>query len=538
MWLLEWLLRKTAPARCTTRGSPSRAPPPSARSRPLLLLLLLPMASSVDVETRFLAVVDEYVAAYPLVGRDALSPNCVRLAAAKILLHQRQVKSTGNANTPWPEEGAKQLAAILLVIFVQECLVHSQQNVLGVAAHEFYELLSSLVRSAGVTRSDLITELIDVDKEGSATRFASSNEIARLWVASPEGALAGSPARLRAVLSSEGDGGSEFERGSWSNESLPELAREARLGGIAAPATPLYRRRLFLRSRRFRICSTAVVVIWLLCTEFICFSRFYGHDFAQVMLFATSCSFGTSIVVASFPTDLAAQKRFTLLPTCATALSVITATYSEFFYLSDAHVNTACKLVHAALCLAVNATWSSSAILSAHGSYSWQKARLVYLCDGLSFLITTILLSHLGPPPAYPPGNVAYPTALFRAAISIFWAAILTKSNRLDFAAFADRLGWNHVTLNLSEIHQPVEPGAEGNEGSNSNSGDPSPPLDGAGKGEGSGGDGELLSNLSSGERSSLSEFLERRESGGGGGGGSSETVEGATRRRRRSSKE
>ena len=85
------------------------------------------MASSVDVETRFLAV-DEYVAAYPLVGRDALSPNCVRLAAAKILLHQRQVKSTGNANTPWPEEGAKQLAAILLVIFVQECLVHSQQN--------------------------------------------------------------------------------------------------------------------------------------------------------------------------------------------------------------------------------------------------------------------------------------------------------------------------------------------------------------------------------------------------------------------------
>ena len=108
------------------------------------------------------------------------------------------------------------------------------------------------------------------------------------------------------------------------------------------------------------------------------------------------------------------------------------ATYSEFFYLSDAHVNTACKLVHAALCLAVNATWSSSAILSAHGSYSWQKARLVYLCDGLSFLITTIPLSHLGLPPAYSPGNVAYPTALFRAAISIFWAAILTKSNRSD----------------------------------------------------------------------------------------------------------
>ena len=380
---------KTAP-RCTTRGSVSRATSVGALAAAAAAFAAANglAAGCRDALPRGGGRVCRRL---PLVGRDALSPKTACAWPLQSPAAPTTSKVDGQCDTPWPEEGAKQLAAILLVIFVQSASCTASKT--PRRAHEFCELLE-LLRSAGVTRSDLITELIDVDKEGERDALRPSNEIARLWVASPEGRCR-LPARLRAVLSSEGDGGSEFERGSWSNESLPELAREARLGGIAAPATPLYRRRLFLRSRRFRICSTAVVVIWLLCTEFICFSRFYGHDFAQVMLFATSCSFGTSIVVASFPTDLAAQKRFTLLPTCATALSVITATYSEFFYLSDAHVNTACKLVHAALCLAVNATWSSSAILSAHGSYSWQKARLVYLCDGLSFLITTILLSHL-----------------------------------------------------------------------------------------------------------------------------------------------
>ena len=51
---------------------------------------------------------------------------------------------------------------------------------------------------------------------------------------------------------------------------------------------------------------------------------------AQVVLFCTTCSFGTSVAVASFPTDLSPHKRFTLFPSVVTAISVWFAVYMEY----------------------------------------------------------------------------------------------------------------------------------------------------------------------------------------------------------------
>ena len=70
----------------------------------------------------------------------------------------------------------------------------------------------------------------------------------------------------------------------------------------------------------------AVSVIWFLAYEFIAVTRLYGKGAAQVVLHASTVVFGTSVAAASFPSDLASQKRFTLLPSGVTALSVLAAT--------------------------------------------------------------------------------------------------------------------------------------------------------------------------------------------------------------------
>ena len=63
----------------------------------------------------------------------------------------------------------------------------------------------------------------------------------------------------------------------------------------------------------------------------------------------------------------------------------------------------------------------------------------------------------LGPPPAYPPGNISYNVALFRAIVPLVWSAILTPDRRVRFAELADRAGWNHATLYLREIKIPKQ---------------------------------------------------------------------------------
>ena len=169
-------------------------------------------------------------------------------------------------------------------------------------------------------------------------------------------------------------------------------------------------------------------------------------------MFCTTSSFGTCVAACFFPSDLASQKRFTLLPSCVTALSVCAATYLEFCYRSEAHVNAPCTCIHAALCLVTSAAWSSAAVLSALGCYTWSAVRLVYLFDGGAFLLASVLLRSLGPPSSYPPGNIPLPAALCRAAFPLALSAAITPARRLRAAALADGAGWNHVVLNLDEV--------------------------------------------------------------------------------------
>lgn len=354
----------------------------------------------------FMRLVDEYIGGYPLVS-SSISHNNLRLVAAKLLLYQRMKrKSSATSVEQWPGSGAARLAAIMLVLFVQECLAGNQRTVLGVAVSEFYEILSvEVVRKAGVTRDALMWELIEVDQEGTAIQFASSNEITKLWQNEEPYEV-----KLKAVKESSDDAA------EWSdNTLLPETAREAKLPQIVT-------RKLTQRSRRFPIVLCASVSTWLVAW-FLSSQIVIAKDLVVTLIFGVSCSLGTTIAAALFPNDLASvNRRITLWPCCITAVSVCAVVGNEMQQnlekMSADNLNPACRAVTVAMSVIFMCAWTSGAVLSALESYSWRNVRLVFLADGLAFVLGATSLRVLGPPDSYPPSDSRFGVSLLRGLLT------------------------------------------------------------------------------------------------------------------------
>ena len=182
----------------------------------------------------------------------------------------------------------------------------------------------------------------------------------------------------------------------------------------------------------------AGAIIWFLAFQFATIERLYGKDVAQVALFTMSLGFSSIMTAAYFPTDLAAHRSFTLLPAGLTSLVVWAGVTVFFFVKTKSHVNLPCKLVHAAICLTTAAAWSSAFVLSLLGRYTWSACRVQYTVDGAAFLVGVLALRALGPPPAYPPGNVSLVVALLRGAFSVTVALTFTPELRTRLAALAN----------------------------------------------------------------------------------------------------
>ena len=416
------------------------------------------------VGDKFMALVDEFLVAYPLVGGGTgLAPESLRFATAKLLLHKRLLlRNASIEHSGWPGKGAAKLAAILLVLFVQEVLARNQVSVLGIPSDSFYEIIVFIVqRSPGVMRNDLMSALDEVDQERCTVELARSLEFDRLWSTAD--------ARSASSLESVEEAPQEEALG-WSHSSLesmlledslvPECAQGLEddlieLHELAAPAAPIFRQKLSARSLRFRMVCAAGPVIWFLALEFIAVTRVYGKAAAQVVLHTSILVVGCSVAAASFPSNLASQQRFTLLPTIMTTLSVVAASFLDFARRSEAHVNSACQLVHLALCLATVCAWASAAISSYRRQYSWSHVRGVLCAEGVAFLLATAAFRWFGPPPSYPPGNVPFEIAVLRGIAPLMWSAMLTSGLRQRIAQFANNhLGWNHVTIYLGEVKE------------------------------------------------------------------------------------
>ena len=165
--------------------------------------------------------------------------------------------------------------------------------------------------------------------------LARSLEFDRLWSTAD--------ARSASSLESVEEAPQEEALG-WSHSSLesmlledslvPECAQGLEddlieLHELAAPAAPIFRQKLSARSLRFRMVCAAGPVIWFLALEFIAVTRVYGKAAAQVVLHTSILVVGCSVAAASFPSNLASQQRFTLLPTIITTLSVVAASFLD-----------------------------------------------------------------------------------------------------------------------------------------------------------------------------------------------------------------
>jgi hypothetical protein len=74
------------------------------------------------------------------------------------------------------------LAAILLVLFAEEGLLHNKTSILGLLSPiECFQVLKELVHSRAISHNDLLEAVAAVDTEGNATILVCSPAINALW---------------------------------------------------------------------------------------------------------------------------------------------------------------------------------------------------------------------------------------------------------------------------------------------------------------------------------------------------------------------
>ena len=168
---------------------------------------------------------------------------------------------------------------------------------------------------------------------------------------------------------------------------------------------------------------------------------------------------GILILVSVFPSEFDSREgRAFFLPVAAVVQVIaLSETYTGFFVSGTVtHVNLACKLAHAFLCLAINASWTALLAKVASCQGSWRAVRCVLFADGLSCGVCACAMRLLGPTPAYLPGNVTFMEALERATTTPILALLLSPANRDRISAVANSLGLKHVTVTLDEIESEM----------------------------------------------------------------------------------
>ena len=144
----------------------------------------------------FHALVDEYIAGYPVRGH-MISHENVKFTAAKLLLQKSNAaKEQRDIAEP---AAAPKFAACLFVLFVQEHLVHSLPTILGTRAQEVYSEIQSVIRGANMELEALEQAMAEVDLAGTATALLAqpgiadalwgTEDIEALWASAAGGAL-------------------------------------------------------------------------------------------------------------------------------------------------------------------------------------------------------------------------------------------------------------------------------------------------------------------------------------------------------------
>ena len=183
------------------------------------------------------------------------------------------------------------------------------------------------------------------------------------------------------------------------------------------------------------------------------------------IMFITTLSFlGVASMATVFPSERIPPSgaRIYLPLLCCHGLSTSFVVCHNLFN-STSNVNSACRAIHVLLALAVMCNGFQSIVrpwlLSAH-RWGWRSVRATMAADGLAFLAATLALRSLGPPAAYPPGQVGFRAAMGRGATTLVLALGATPANRhrtkalvLKAAAWLDSAGAStHIESDIASV--------------------------------------------------------------------------------------
>lgn len=402
----------------------------------------------------------------------ALSKVHLRTAAAKIILRKK--------NLALPGQSPQNIAAILLVLYVQEGHLCQCDTVLGLSMQDLFDMLRDEVLSCGISRTDLLAEAAALDRFGQTAHMCKVVGLPDSWwsEATAPGGVAGPAAAAAATVapSSSGDVwmghcssslGRCFRvlRGMWAgvpahpsfeSARIPESGKGEWTDSIRSIVLKhLSQRHLFAR-----------VLLALSISSFYILSDAYNlwsGPAVRMAYFGTVMVVGALVCAGSYPSDIHSPSgRLFLTPALTVcAACAVTASSNSLRVSWPTMPNNACRACHVCLCAGVVVNWWSSAILCVRGRATWRVVRIVLVIDSALFFTCNVLLYLLGPPSSYQPRNVPFPDAMQRTAAPLVVASLLTAERRHKIADFFNAIGWNHVTVGLTDLRH-VHAAADG----------------------------------------------------------------------------
>lgn len=413
-----------------------------------------------------MVLLNSWLSKHP-VKTKALSPSHLRIAAANILL---QKKCLGQ----WPGRRPKQLASILLVLYVQEGIMCLSESILGLSKQQLFDLLRDEIRTCGTTCETLLADAAALDRLGETAQLCSEIDMtAVLWM---------TDAPTATDSTAKAQPASSFDRwlrakatgllGLWPAAPVSPSFESARLheaGLWSASIRSVVRRQLAGRYMKVRILLALTVAIWFSISDARGLWSHLGLGLlsppqTRICYFVAVMLLGALVIAGSYPTDLHSPNgRKLLLPALSVcAVCALTVAVNSLIDGSwSRHPNDLCRASHALLCIALVANWWSCAVLCSRARATWSVIRSVLCVDGAVVLLANLAMRFLGPPPVYQPRDVPFAVAMVRAATPLLIAALLTARNRHLAAAALNAAGWNHVTVGLTELEGAGAPPVE-----------------------------------------------------------------------------
>ena len=412
-------------------------------------------------------LISEWLATFSPAG-GAVSTHNARLVVGHLLLLSRQ-KSCADVIAGTDTETVRRLAAATFVLIVQEHLHHGRDSILGFDVDTVSSFLADVVKAASITIEALVSEVISVDLEGSASSLVGHRDFATIF--GQESGVRRRHHRLRRILSL-----APIAEGSTAAAASAEAAAVVPAGGMLESPS-----RTELRSQLATRYTAAAVVISSLFTSYNVLAAQgainIGDDILDLTGMLAVFLFSFVVFAGLFPTNESLRTSGHFVLKVAANVNFVGICYMVVtkWRALPPHNSVLSELVHATALVGFVSVAGLFAWLISSGLNSWRRMFILIAFDGALYVTTVSVLHALGPPPpgvfmCYPPGSLSLPVAALRAFfMMVVLPSLFSEARRLKIARLT---GLTHVRVRLEHLQGlgGLLRGAEGKEQSSSSS--------------------------------------------------------------------